>query len=592
MPTYKAPLRDMRFVFHELLQAGDQLRALPGYEEVDDDMVDAILDEAARFSEQVLQPLNRTGDEQGCRIEGGAVTTPDGFPAAYRAYAEGGWTSLACDPDFDGQGLPETLGFMLEEMVTAANVSFSLYPGLTRGAYTALHAHASDALKATFLPRMVSGEWSGTMCLTESQAGTDLGLVRTRAEPQADGSYRLTGTKVFITGGEQDLTDNIIHLVLARMADAPAGIGGISLFLVPKFLVNEDGSLGARNAVSAGSIEQKMGIKASSTCVMNFDGATGWLVGAPNKGVACMFTMMNAERLAVGIQGLGIGEAAYQNAVDYTRERLQGRSLSGAKQADQPADSIQVHPDVRRMLLISRAWMEGCRALSVWTALQLDHARLETDPAAREAADDFVQLITPIVKAAFTDFGYETATMCQQAFGGHGYIREWGMEQFVRDVRIAQIYEGTNGVQALDLVRRKLAMRGGRLPRRMFAEIRGWIDAQSGGAEFIAPLAEAVDRLEATTAWLVEAAADNADELGAASVDYLRQFAVTMLAWFWARMALTAAARAGGEEAAFYAAKLATARLFFARLLPQTVALDAAIRSGAAPLMDFDAASL
>jgi alkylation response protein AidB-like acyl-CoA dehydrogenase len=595
MPTYQAPLRDIRFVFHELLDAGDQLRALPGFEEVDDDTVDAILEEAGKVCEELLAPLNRPGDEQGCRLGDGAeVSTPDGFPEAYREYAEGGWTALACDPEFGGQGLPETLGFILDELLSGSNVSFSLYPGLTRGAYSALHAHASDELKARFLPKMVEGTWTGTMCLTESQAGTDLGLVRTRAEPRDDGSYAVTGTKIFITGGDQDLSDNIVHLVLARLPDAPPGIGGISLFLVPKFLPGADGEPGERNAVGCGALEQKMGIKASATCVMNFDGATGWLVGPPNKGVACMFTMMNAERLAVGIQGLGLADVAYQNAVAYARERVQGRALTGPKDPDQAADTILVHPDVRRMLLTARAYSEGCRALSVWTALQIDAAERHPDTEAREVADDLVQLVTPVVKAAFTDLGYESATLCQQVLGGHGYIREWGMEQFVRDVRIAQIYEGTNGVQALDLVRRKLALHGGRLTGRLFGLMRAWFDERGsmpGRADYAGPAAEALARLEGVTTWLAERAGGDPDELGAASVDYLRLFALTVLAWFWARMADVALDNVDGDDAAFYTAKLATARFYMSRLLPQTLALEQSVRAGAAPLMALDEAA-
>jgi len=591
MPVYQAPLRDIRFVFHELLAAGEQLRVLPGYEEVGDDLFDAILDEAGKVCETLLAPLNHPGDQQGCRLEADAIVrTPDGFPEAYHSYIEGGWTSLACDPEYGGQGLPETLGFILEELLSSSNVSFSLYPGLTRGAYSALHAHASAALKAQFLPKMVDGSWTGTMCLTESHAGTDLGLLRTRAVPQGDGSYQVSGTKIFITGGEQDLSENIVHLVLARLSDAPPGIAGISMFVVPKYLPDADGAPGERNAVSCGALEQKMGIKASATCVMNFDAATGWLVGPPNKGLACMFTMMNAERLAVGIQGLGIAEVAYQNAVAYARERVQGRALKGAQQPGQAADTILVHPDVRRMLLTARALAEGCRALSIWTALQIDTAHRHPDADVREAADDLVQLITPVVKAAFTDFGYEAATLCQQVFGGHGYIAEWGAEQFVRDVRITQIYEGTNGVQALDLVRRKLGLHGGRLPRRLFTEMRSWLAGVEGDAGLTAytdPVRAALARLESLTAWLGERAAADPDELGAASADYLRLFALTVLGWFWARMA--AVALHADDDAAFYTAKLVTARFFMARLLPQTVALDLTIRAGAEPLMALDA---
>ncbi|RCX32348.1 acyl-CoA dehydrogenase C-terminal domain-containing protein [Thioalbus denitrificans] len=591
MPTYRAPLRDMRFVYTELLEADRRLTALEPFAEASADLVEAVLEEGAKVCEGVLFPLNQAGDVEGCRLEEGAVRTPAGFPEAYRTWCGGGWTGLACDPDYGGQGLPETLGFMVEEMLCSANVSFSLYPGLTRGAYHALRAHGPEALRRLYLPRLVSGEWSGTMCLTEPHAGTDLGLLRTRAEPAEDGAWRITGTKIFITSGEHDLAENIVHLVLARLPDAPPGIKGLSLFLVPKFLPDGDGNPGERNAVACGALEHKMGIRASSTCVMNFDGATGWLVGEPHKGVACMFTMMNTERLAIGIQGLGLAEVAYQNAAAYARERLQSRALSGPRQPEQAADSILVHPDVRRMLLTARACNEGARALAGWTAMQIDLSRHHPEPEAREAAEDLVALVTPVVKAFFTDYGFEAANHCLQVLGGHGYIREWGMEQYVRDARIASIYEGTNGIQALDLVRRKLYLHDGRLPERLFALMEETVSAhleEAALAEFVGPLAAEVARLRALTDWLRTRAGENPEELGAAAVDYLRLTALTILAWLWTRMAAVAVNKQDGEEGGFYRAKLATGRFYMQRILPQNLALDAAIRAGAAPLMAHD----
>lgn len=591
MPTYRAPLRDMRFVYAELLEADRRLAALEPFAEAGADLVEAVLEEGAKVCEEVLFPLNQSGDAEGCRLDGDAVRTPAGFPEAYRTWCEGGWSGLACDPDYGGQGLPETLGFMVEEMLCSANVSFSLYPGLTRGAYHALRAHGSEALRGLYLPRLVSGEWSGTMCLTEPHAGTDLGLLRTRAEPAEDGAWRIAGTKIFITSGEHDLAENIVHLVLARLPDAPSGIKGLSLFLVPKFLPDGDGNPGERNAVACGALEHKMGIRASSTCVMNFDGATGWLVGEPHKGVACMFTMMNTERLAIGIQGLGLAEVAYQNAAAYARERLQSRALSGPRQPDRAADSILVHPDVRRMLLTARACNEGARAMAAWTAMQIDLSRHHPDSGVREAADDLVALVTPVVKAFFTDYGFEAANHCLQVLGGHGYIREWGMEQYVRDARIAPIYEGTNGIQALDLVRRKLFLHDGRLPERLFALMEETVSAhleEAALAEFVGPLAAEVARLRALTDWLRTRAGENPEELGAAAADYLRLTALTILAWLWTRMAAAAVNRQDGEEGAFYRAKLATGRFYMQRILPQNLALDAAIRAGAAPLMAHD----
>ncbi|MCP3869036.1 MAG: acyl-CoA dehydrogenase [Gammaproteobacteria bacterium] len=590
MPSYKAPIRDLQFVFHELLNADDTLGTLPGYEEMSPDLVDAILEEGAKLCETLLQPINQSGDLEGCRFTDGQVSTPQGFKEAYQTYAEGGWPSLAADPEFGGQGLPETLSFMMEEMINSSNVSFGLYPGLTRGAISALSQHASDELKSRYLPKMVEGTWAGTMCLTESQAGTDLGLIRTRAEPASEGTYRISGTKIFITGGDQDLTENIVHLVLARITGAPPGVRGISLFLVPKFLSDAQGAPGESNAVSCGSIEHKMGIKASSTCVMNFDQAEGYLVGPENKGLACMFTMMNSERLAIGIQGLGLAEVAYQNAVEYARERLQSRSATGAKAPDQPADPLLVHPDIRRMLLTTRAYNEGARAIAVWTAVNIDIAHRHPDPAAREAADDLVALITPLIKAFFSDYGYETTTLCQQVFGGHGYVREWGMEQFVRDARIAQIYEGTNGVQALDLVRRKLFIHEGRLPERFFDLLDGYIKQQQDNDSmrpFIDPLTQASNLLQGLTGWLKKRGEENPDELGAAATDYLRLFALTALAYFWAQMAGIASTKEN-DETGYYGTKLATARFFMGRLLPQIHGLAEGIRSGSGLLMDYE----
>ena len=461
MATYTAPLADMRFVLNDLL-GEEQIGDLPGADEVTPDLVDAILEEAAKVCEGLLFPLNRSGDEEGCHFENGVVRTPEGFKEAYRTFTEGGWTSLACDTEHGGQGLPETINTLVEEMICSANLSFGIYPGLSRGVYLALKAFGSEALKETYLPRLADGTWSGTMCLTESQCGTDLGLLNTRATPGDDGAYTITGTKIFISAGEHDLTENIIHLVLARTPDAPEGTRGISLFLVPKVSVAGDGSLGPANGVACGSIEHKMGIHGSSTCVINFDDATGFLVGDLNKGMRAMFVMMNTARLAVGIQGLGLAEAAYQGAAAYARERLQGRSLGGPKCPDKPADPIIVHPDVRRMLLTMRAYVEGARALGAWVSLHMDVAARHADADRRRQSQDLVELLTPVVKALFTDIGFEAGNLAMQVFGGHGYIREHGIEQYVRDARITQIYEGTNGIQALDLVGRKLSHNMGR----------------------------------------------------------------------------------------------------------------------------------
>ena len=589
MPTYQAPLRDMRFVLTDIIDLG-RLRALPGCADFDGDLIEPILDAAGSFCAEVLAPLNRPGDEAGCVFENGVVRTPNGFPEAYRAFRDGGWTALGCDPDYGGQGVPKTVALLVEEMICSANLAFGMYPGLTHGAYAALLKHGTPELRDAYLPKLVSGEWAGTMCLTEPQCGTDLGLIRTRAEPDGDGAYRITGTKIFISGGEQDLTGNILHLVLAKLPDAPAGTRGISLFLVPKYLRAADGRPGPRNAVACGAIEHKMGIKASSTCVMNFDGATGWLVGIPHKGLNAMFTMMNEARLGVGIQGLGLAEVSYQNAAAYARERVQGRALSGAP-SSAAADSILVHPDVRRMLLTMRANIEGCRMLAAQVALEHDISQRHPDPEVRLAADDYVALMTPVVKAYFTDMGWETTATGMQILGGHGYIREWGMEQFVRDARITQIYEGTNGIQALDLVGRKMGAHYGRYLRRFFHPLLAWIEAHQDdpALEFCTlPLSKAFGRLQQTTAEIARRGMADPFEAGAAATDYLKLFALTALGLAWAR---AAEASLGHPDDAFYRAKLATARFFMERMLPQTSALTSAIMAGGAVLKAFEDAA-
>ena len=592
MATYQAPLRDMKFVLHEMLDAEREFAALPGFEEVTRDLIDPVLEEAAKLCENVVFPLYRTGDQEGCTFEDGVVRTPSGFRDAYRAFVEGGWNGLSCNPEFGGQGLPGTLSIFVEEMLQSANLAFALYAGLTHGACIAIDKHAGEELRRRYLPKLIEGTWSGVMCLTESHCGTDLGLLRTRAEPDGDGRYRVTGTKIFITGGEQDLSENIVHLVLARLPDAPQGVKGISMFLVPKFIAGEDGSLGERNAVHCGSIEHKMGIKAASTCVMNYDGATGYLIGEPHRGLQAMFSMMNYERIMVGQQGLSLAEVAYQNAADYARDRLQGRSLKGPAAPDLPADPIIVHPDVRRMLLTTRAYNEGARALIAWTSLRIDRSTRHPDPATREAAADVVGLMIPVIKAFFTDYGFESCHQCQQVFGGHGYIAEWGMEQLVRDARIAQIYEGANGIHALDLVGRKLALNGGRAIRAYITEMATFIAKRRevpGLGEFLDPLAAALGRLTEATQWLNEAARRDPDEIGAASYDYLRLLALVAFGRMWAESAQIALAKQEGDNTGFYRAKLATGRFFVRRLLPNTASLLATLRAGADTVMALEA---
>lgn len=586
MTIYQAPLRDIRFVLDELL-VEERAEPLPGDEELTPDLVAAVLEEAGRFCEEVLHPLNQSGDEQGCTLDNGVVRTPEGFQDAYRQLAEGGWIGLPADAEDGGQGLPNTLATAVTEMESAANLAFTMYPSLSIGTYEAVRAHGSDALKQRYLRPLVEGRWSGTMCLTEPHCGTDLGMVRTKAVARDDGSYRVTGNKIFISAGDHDLTENIIHLVLARRKGAPDGVHGLSLFLVPKFLVSEDGTPGDRNGVTCTGIEHKMGIKAASTCALAFEDARGELVGEPERGMHAMFTMMNSARLAVGIQGLGLGEIAYQNAVAYARERLQGRALKGARNPDGPADPLLVHPDVRRMLLTMRAFTEGARALTLWVASYLDKAQRHPDAAQRQASDDLVALLTPVVKAFITDLGSEVTNLGVQVYGGHGYIRDNGMEQFVRDARIGQIYEGTNGIQAMDLVGRKLPAHVGRLLRPFFHPLAAYLEAHAGDAA-LAPLAKAFGRLQRATGWIGQRGLADPDEAGAAASDYLRLFGLVAMGYLWARMAEVAQAKVKGDEGLFYRAKIDTARFYFERLLPQSSALYAAIMAGSDGMMSFN----
>ena len=590
MPHYTAPLRDMRFVLFELLKVEEELKALPPYAALDAETIDAVLEEGAKFASQVIQPLNQVGDREGCTFHGdGVVTAPTGFKEAYAQFVANGWPSVGCDPDFGGQGLPTIVNNRLYEMWNSANQAWLMYAGLSHSAYECLVAFGTPEQKQVYLTKIVSGEWTGTMCLTEPHCGTDLGILKTKAEDKGDGSYALSGTKIFISAGEHDLAENILHLVLARLPGAPAGTKGISLFLVPKFLPDADGKPGTRNGVKAGSIEHKMGIHGNATCVINLDGATGWLIGEPHKGLAAMFVMMNSARLGVGMQSLGLAEAAHQNAVAYARDRLQGRAPTGAALPDKPADPIIVHPDVRRMLMTSRAYTEAGRAFTTWTALLIDREHAHPDPAVREDADELMALLTPVVKAFITDNSYETTTLCQQVFGGHGYISEWGMDQFVRDARINMIYEGTNGIQALDLLGRKVLMDGGKKFGRFARLIEGFLKDHAGRAElaeFTAPLAKLLADTAGLTAEIGNKAKADPDEVGAASVPYLRIVGHLAYAWMWARMAAVAADKAGDE---FYAAKLATARFYYAWLLPETEHQFRAARAGAGTVMALQA---
>lgn len=580
--NYTAPLAHMRYLLNDVFEANKHWAEMPAFAAIDSSTVDAILDEGAKLCSEVIAPLNRSGDEEGAQINNGVVTTPKGFPEAYRTLAEGGWVGLNGNTAFGGQGLPKMLTVLFEEMLYSANNSFTLYVALTSGAALAINAHASEELKQTYLPKMYSGEWTGAMCMTEPHAGSDLGILKTKAEPIADGTYKnaytITGTKIFITGGDHDLTKNIVHLVLARLPDAPAGPKGISLFLVPKILVNTDGSLGARNAVAASALEHKMGIKGSSTCVMNFDGATGWLVGKPHQGLASMFTMMNYERLSIGIQGIGCGEMSYQNAVRYAKDRLQGRAAHGAANPEGVADPIIHHADIRRMLLTQRAWNEASRAFAVYVGLQLDLANHHPDHDITVKAAQRVALLTPVAKAFFTDKGFDTCVLGQQIFGGHGYIRDNGQEQLVRDVRIAQIYEGTNGIQAQDLLKRKVLANGGRWMRDFILEMEEDTTLASPmfGTEEDAVL-KACSTLRELTLWLVKQDKRDADLCNSAACDYLHIVGHTIYAWLWLKM--IAANPADSDRRVL-------GRFYFCRLLPQIHALDAAVRSGPDLVMD------
>jgi hypothetical protein len=596
MPVYNPPLRDMQFVMHEVLKVTDEFKDMPQHADMDADTINAVLEEAGKFASQVIFPLNISGDTEGCKLDRDTheVTTPKGFKEAYKAYVAGGWAALSCDPEFGGQGLPLVVNQCLYEMMNSANQAWTMYPGLTHGAYASLHTHGTPEQKATYLAKMTSGEWTGTMCLTEPHCGTDLGLMRTKAEPQADGTYKITGNKIFISAGEHDMADNIVHLVLARLPDAPVGIKGVSLFVVPKFVVNADGTLGERNPVYCGGLEHKMGIHGNATAQIVLDGAVGTLLGQPNKGMQGMFVMMNAARLGVGNQSLGLTEVAYQNALAYAKDRIQMRSLSGVKAKDKPADPIIVHPDVRKMLLTAKAYAEGGRALAVFCSVLLEKVHNHPNDKVRKDSDEMLSLLTPITKAFLTDNGYQAATMCQQVFGGHGYIKEWGMEQFVRDARINMIYEGTNTIQSLDLLGRKVLGNNGATLKK-FGKLVGALVEEEGVnekmAEFINPLAMMGDKITKFTTEIGFKGFQNPDEVGAAAVDYLRVAGHLVFGYFFARMASVALKEmANGNTDPFYPAKLQTARFYFAKLFPETVTLMITARAGAKPLMDTDLA--
>jgi alkylation response protein AidB-like acyl-CoA dehydrogenase len=590
MPAYKAPVEDVLFLLNDVFRL-ERYNNLPGFADATPDTIEVVLAEGARLCEEVFAPLNLSGDHEGCRHSSdGSVSTPKGFREAYRAYAEAGWMGLSVPTEWGGQGLPTVLNSAIQEFMSSSNLALGMYPGLTQGAIAALIVHGSEEQKRLYLPKMVEGIWSGTMNLTEPHCGTDLGLLKTKAVPNGDGSYAITGTKIFISAGEHDLTENIVHLVLARIEGAPAGTKGISLFVVPKFLVKPDGALGERNGVTCGSIEHKMGIHGNATCVMNYDGATGWLIGEENRGLAAMFVMMNEARLAVGVQGLAQAEVAYQNAVAYARERLQGRSLTGPKEPDKPADPIIVHPDVRRNLLSIKAFNEAARALVLWTALQSDIAHRSGDAAERQAADDHMGLLTPIVKALLTDLGFVSTVKAQQIFGGHGYIEESGMSQFVRDARITMIYEGANGIQAMDLVGRKLGKNGGRAVMAFFNEVSAFCKENASDAAlapFVAPLGQALQHLQQATMWFMNNAMAKPDNAGAGAYDYMNLFGLVALGYMWARMAKAAEVRKATANgvAARMDAKLVTGRFFMERMLPETGTLVARVAAGADTVM-------